>query len=63
MSTAFQSEQKNAQQAQNAKILQRKQIEKRLQGLKTQEYEKIANNLKSQNEKLKTQVKILSEKV
>lgn len=43
--------------------MNRKQIEKRLLGLKSEEYEKIATNLQSQNEKLKQEVKILNEKV
>lgn len=54
MNSPFQNEERQAQQAKNTKILSRKQIEKRLQGLKAEEYDKIATNLQVQNEKLKT---------
>ena len=47
----------------NSKILQRKQIQKRLQGLKPSEYEKIIANLESQNEKLKQEVQNITDKV
>ncbi len=36
MTSAFVSEEKLAEDTKNAKILQRKQVEKRLQGLKTE---------------------------
>lgn len=41
-----------AESAKNAKILHRKQIEKRLQGLRAEEYQKIVSNLENQNERL-----------
>ena len=43
--------------------MQRKQIEKRLQGLKPTEYEKIVANLTTQNEKLQMEVDNINSKV
>lgn len=47
----------------NSRILNRKQIEKRLQNLKPEEYDKICNNLASQNRRLKDEVKELHGRV
>jgi peptidoglycan hydrolase CwlO-like protein len=53
----------NLEQSKHTKILHRKQIEKRLQGLKPTEYQKIVSNLTSQNDKLKQEVKNINDKV
>lgn len=47
----------------HSKIVQRKQIEKRLLGLKPLEFEKIIENLRSQNEKLQLEVRGINGKV
>ena len=52
-----------SQPSKPSKIMQRKQIEKRLQGLKPTEYEKIVANLTTQNEKLQMEVDNINSKV